>query len=284
MPSDGTSFPSPGIAGDTTKMSREDLLVSLNSIIYNDRFRTAVAFKALIDKLADWEFLQDREIEKLCLDALKFICRLRPDLITPRRVDEVVSLFDHPDLVAAARAVRVYGYMIKNKPEEINSYRIQKLLEFLSDDVPIVRGEANRILSSLDLSDYPQAMAREVEGCSEATAEAMGYTNIFPEELKALLEEGHVLVIDNRTETEFEVLKSPRLDEVTSLHRSRLIYLREDDPKENFKDLLREGESKIVVICRSGHRSSKLCRRLVQMGYQNVYNLRGGMINWGEDR
>jgi rhodanese-related sulfurtransferase len=278
MSSHETSFQNPGIAEDFTKMSRDELLVSLNSIIYNDKFRTSLTFKALIDKLGDWEFLQDSEIEKLCLDALKFICRLRPDLITPQRVDEVVGLFDHPDLVAAARAVRVYGYMIKSKPEEINSYRIKKLIEFLSDDVPIVRGEADRVLSSLDLGDHP--LAKKIGSYREESTEDLGYTNISPRELKALLEENHVLVIDNRTETEFEVLKSPRLNEVTSLHGNRLIYLKEDDPKDNFKDLLLNDENKIVVICRSGHRSSKLCRRLVQMGYQNVYNLKGGMINW----
>jgi len=39
-------------------------------------------------------------------------------------------------------------------------------------------------------------------------------------------------------------------------------------------------EQKTVVICRSGARSAQACQFLQQQGYDNVYNLRGGMIGW----
>lgn len=41
-----------------------------------------------------------------------------------------------------------------------------------------------------------------------------------------------------------------------------------------------EREQKLVIICRSGARSAQACQFLKQQGYDNVYNLRGGMIGW----
>lgn len=37
---------------------------------------------------------------------------------------------------------------------------------------------------------------------------------------------------------------------------------------------------KIVLVCRSGARSAQVCMFLQQNGFDNVYNLRGGMIGW----
>jgi rhodanese-related sulfurtransferase len=39
-------------------------------------------------------------------------------------------------------------------------------------------------------------------------------------------------------------------------------------------------EEKLVFICRSGARSAQACMFLQQQGYDNVYNLRGGMMGW----
>ena len=39
-------------------------------------------------------------------------------------------------------------------------------------------------------------------------------------------------------------------------------------------------DEKMVFVCRSGARSAQACAFLQQQGYQNVYNLRGGMIDW----
>jgi rhodanese-related sulfurtransferase len=36
----------------------------------------------------------------------------------------------------------------------------------------------------------------------------------------------------------------------------------------------------LVFICRSGQRSAQACMFLQQQGFENVYNLRGGMIGW----
>ncbi|MGD8483922.1 MAG: rhodanese-like domain-containing protein [Thioalkalispiraceae bacterium] len=39
-------------------------------------------------------------------------------------------------------------------------------------------------------------------------------------------------------------------------------------------------DEKLVLVCRSGARSAQACAFLQQQGYDNVYNLRGGMMGW----
>lgn len=44
-----------------------------------------------------------------------------------------------------------------------------------------------------------------------------------------------------------------------------------------------EPNERIVMVCRSGARSSQACMFLKQQGFENVYNLRGGMIGWAQN-
>jgi len=39
---------------------------------------------------------------------------------------------------------------------------------------------------------------------------------------------------------------------------------------------------KLVVVCRSGTRSAQACMFLAQQGFDQVYNLRGGMLAWAQ--
>ena len=39
-------------------------------------------------------------------------------------------------------------------------------------------------------------------------------------------------------------------------------------------------DKKIVLVCRSGARSAQACMFLQQNGFDNVYNLRGGVMGW----
>ncbi len=54
---------------------------------------------------------------------------------------------------------------------------------------------------------------------------------------------------------------------------------------ENFKEqvLRHVGERPVVLVyCRSGRRSLKAAHILKEMGYQKIYNLRGGILEWME--
>lgn len=39
-------------------------------------------------------------------------------------------------------------------------------------------------------------------------------------------------------------------------------------------------DEKLIMVCRSGARSAQACMFMQQQGYDNVFNLRGGMIAW----
>lgn len=42
-------------------------------------------------------------------------------------------------------------------------------------------------------------------------------------------------------------------------------------------------QEEVVFICRSGARSGQVCAYLAQHGFENVYNLRGGVIGWAQN-
>lgn len=42
-------------------------------------------------------------------------------------------------------------------------------------------------------------------------------------------------------------------------------------------------DTTILVYCASGVRSAEAAKTLIDLGYTNVYNLDGGLINWGFD-
>ena len=42
-------------------------------------------------------------------------------------------------------------------------------------------------------------------------------------------------------------------------------------------------DESLVFICRSGARSGQVCAYLAQNGYENAYNLRGGVLGWAQN-
>ena len=38
----------------------------------------------------------------------------------------------------------------------------------------------------------------------------------------------------------------------------------------------------LLMVCRSGRRSGKICQDLANAGFAEIYNLEGGMIAWNE--
>lgn len=51
---------------------------------------------------------------------------------------------------------------------------------------------------------------------------------------------------------------------------------------KRLSELEKHKDKIIIVYCRSGDRSARACRQLRQAGFENVVNLRGGMIAWRE--
>lgn len=42
-------------------------------------------------------------------------------------------------------------------------------------------------------------------------------------------------------------------------------------------------DKKVVIHCRSGARSGTICKALESQGYNNVYNLKGGILAWSKE-
>lgn len=58
------------------------------------------------------------------------------------------------------------------------------------------------------------------------------------------------------------------------------IHIPLDDLSSRIDEL--DKSTPIVVMCRSGNRSSKACELLQNNGYEDVFNLKGGINEWAQ--
>ena len=45
----------------------------------------------------------------------------------------------------------------------------------------------------------------------------------------------------------------------------------------------KKNNREIIIYCRSGYRSANVCHYLNELGYKNVFNLKGGILNWSNE-
>lgn len=97
-------------------------------------------------------------------------------------------------------------------------------------------------------------------------------------------------MLKDLTASEFNQLMSERpevllLDVRTpqeTLHQSLPNDLAINIMDEDFVDRLGklDKEKPYLVYCRSGNRSGQACRLMEELGFTEVYNLSGGLMNW----
>jgi hypothetical protein len=84
------------------------------------------------------------------------------------------------------------------------------------------------------------------------------------------LNDEHGIIIDVRTEDEFESGKIPGSLNIDIYKGQGFIYeVEELDKSKNF-----------YVYCAAGVRSANACGVMQQLGFENVFNLVGGFSNW----
>ncbi|MHB8859744.1 MAG: rhodanese-like domain-containing protein [Thermoleophilia bacterium] len=96
-----------------------------------------------------------------------------------------------------------------------------------------------------------------------------GINEIDAREAARMISEQNALVVDVRTETEYATGRIP-----DSMHVSLRQLPDRINRLERYKD------RPIVVNCRTGRRSANACAYLAQNGFEEVYNLKGGIRAW----
>ena len=92
-----------------------------------------------------------------------------------------------------------------------------------------------------------------------------------PRELAARLERGEDLVLLD--------VREPHEHRIARIDGARLV------PLGGFADVIPslDRTRDIVVHCRSGARSAKAVRQLLDAGFTRVWNLAGGVLRWSDD-
>ena len=99
------------------------------------------------------------------------------------------------------------------------------------------------------------------------TAVEGSYQNITPAELQTMLKERDFVLIN---------VHIPFAGNIPDTDLS-IPY---DEIGRNLSELPADKSPQIVLYCRSGRMSEIAAQELVSLGYTNVWNLRGGMLDW----
>lgn len=101
------------------------------------------------------------------------------------------------------------------------------------------------------------------------TADPQGvYHKITAEEAKTMIDNGEVTIVDVR-----------RPDEYAAQHIPGAINVPNEDISSDPPAALPDMDAVLLVHCRTGIRSKAASDKLIQMGYQNVYDF-GGIVDW----
>ena len=106
-------------------------------------------------------------------------------------------------------------------------------------------------------------------GCTNlSTEKSIQYQKITAEEAKKMMDNEDVLILDVRTQEEYN-----------EGHIKNSILLPDTEIDSKAHEILKDKNAKILVYCRSGRRSAEASKKLIKMGYTNVYDF-GGIIDW----
>lgn len=95
---------------------------------------------------------------------------------------------------------------------------------------------------------------------------------ISPEQAVILLNDEATVILDVREASEF-----------AKGHIEQARHVPAGKVAERANDLQADKTSNIIVYCESGTRSPQACRKLTELGFPNIFELRGGLLAW-EDR
>ena len=96
-----------------------------------------------------------------------------------------------------------------------------------------------------------------------------GYSSVSPTESTQMINHDDALILDVRESNEY-----------SEGHIINSLHIPLSGLKKRINDLDKHKAKKVIVACRSGHRSSQACATLKKEGFEHVFNLRGGVMAW----
>ena len=93
------------------------------------------------------------------------------------------------------------------------------------------------------------------------------YKNVEPKELNSMLKNKDFVLINVHIPFAGNIAKTD-------------LSISYDQIEQNLSQLPADKDAKILLYCRSGHMSQIAAEKLVSLGYTNIWNLKGGMIDW----
>ena len=98
------------------------------------------------------------------------------------------------------------------------------------------------------------------------------YKKISAKEAKDLIDAGGVILIDARTQAEFD-----------QGHIEGAILLPEYEVAQKAEQLIPDKDAKILVYCRTGRRSAIAAKEFIKLGYTDVSDFGGLQTDWPYD-
>ena len=105
-------------------------------------------------------------------------------------------------------------------------------------------------------------------GCFQGESKMQYQTITSEEAMKRFVEETDYIIIDVRTIEEYE-----------SGHIPGSINIPNETIQEEIEEKIPDKNQVIYIYCRSGNRSAQSAKKLVDLGYQNIYDF-GGINTW----
>ena len=96
-----------------------------------------------------------------------------------------------------------------------------------------------------------------------------GYSSVTPTQSTQMINREDALILDVRENNEF-----------TNGHIVNSVHIPLSNLKTRISELEKYKNKKVIVACRSGHRSSQACANMKKEGFAEVFNLSGGVMAW----
>ena len=113
------------------------------------------------------------------------------------------------------------------------------------------------------------ALSKAKEDKAEDMPDKAAYQKISAEEAyEMMVSQEVVVVVDVRTREEYD-----------GGHIENAVLVPNESIGSEMPEALPDKEATLLVYCRSGRRSKDAAQKLLELGYQNVYDF-GGVIDW----